>query len=162
MDGYARPASIYILCGFVGSGKTTFAQRVEAETGAVRFTLDEWLIPLFGERMSREEMDRRISFFEAHFKELAVRLLHRGVDVIFDFGFWKRAQRDEIRAWARSIDAEVKMVHFSADLSECKRRVLARGEIPGGAFTIDEDTFDALAKNYEPPGADEQFSQTVG
>lgn len=38
----------HIVIGFIGSGKTTFARKLERETGAVRFTKDEWMVRLFG------------------------------------------------------------------------------------------------------------------
>ena len=43
-----RKATVYLICGFIGSGKTTFAKKLEKETGAIRITKDEWLISLFG------------------------------------------------------------------------------------------------------------------
>jgi predicted kinase len=38
----------HIICGFIGSGKTTFARKLEKETGAIRITKDEWIIKIFG------------------------------------------------------------------------------------------------------------------
>jgi predicted kinase len=38
----------HIIIGFIGSGKTTFARKLEKETGAVRFTKDEWMVRVFG------------------------------------------------------------------------------------------------------------------
>jgi len=32
---------VYVLCGFIGAGKTTFANRLTETTGAVRITKDE-------------------------------------------------------------------------------------------------------------------------
>jgi predicted kinase len=43
-----KKATIYLLCGFIGAGKSTFAKKLEAETGAVRVTKDEWSIRLIG------------------------------------------------------------------------------------------------------------------
>ena len=34
----------HIIIGFIGSGKTTFARRLERETGAIRFTKDKWMV----------------------------------------------------------------------------------------------------------------------
>jgi len=35
---------VYVICGFIGAGKTTFAKKLEEKTGAVRITKDEWSI----------------------------------------------------------------------------------------------------------------------
>jgi predicted kinase len=155
-------AIVYVLCGFIGSGKTTFAKRIEAETGAVRFTMDEWIIPLFGEHMSREQMDYRIAFFEARFKALAIQFVRHGADVILDSGYWKRSSRHEICDWARSIGADVRKVHFSTSLEECRVRTLTRTNAGDhDVYKIDGTMFDVLAALYEPPEADEPFDEII-
>ncbi len=37
---------IYFVCGFIGSGKTTYSKRLAEEHNASRFSIDEWMIPL--------------------------------------------------------------------------------------------------------------------
>jgi hypothetical protein len=39
-SSYKKPVA-HIVIRFIGSGKTTFARKLEKETGAVRFTKDE-------------------------------------------------------------------------------------------------------------------------
>jgi predicted kinase len=39
----------HLIHGYLGAGKTTFAMGLESETGAVRFTHDEWMRKLYGE-----------------------------------------------------------------------------------------------------------------
>jgi len=46
---------VYMLYGFVGAGKTVFAKKLEKETGALRFTNDEWMISLYGNNPSAEK-----------------------------------------------------------------------------------------------------------
>lgn len=45
---------IYFVCGFIGSGKTTYSKAIAEKHGAFRFSIDEWMIPLYGEHMERE------------------------------------------------------------------------------------------------------------
>ena len=40
-----RPLLI-AFCGLPGSGKTTVARELERETGAIRFSTDEWMAEL--------------------------------------------------------------------------------------------------------------------
>ena len=40
--------AIHALHGFIGSGKTTLARRLETQLGALRFTPDEWMTTLYG------------------------------------------------------------------------------------------------------------------
>ena len=38
---------IHLICGSTGAGKTTYAVRLSAELGAIRFSIDEWMASLF-------------------------------------------------------------------------------------------------------------------
>lgn len=52
-------AQTYFVCGFIGSGKTTYSKALAEKHGAFRFSIDEWMIPLYGEHMEREVFDKR-------------------------------------------------------------------------------------------------------
>lgn len=45
----------YVICGFIGAGKTTFARKLEKETGAIRITKDEWMIKIFGNKIASDD-----------------------------------------------------------------------------------------------------------
>lgn len=82
----ARRARISLLCGKTGSGKTTYARKLET-AGAIRFSTDEWMIRLFGHHMSREQFNERMNTCERMVIELAAQLADRGVDSVIDNGF---------------------------------------------------------------------------
>jgi predicted kinase len=42
-------ATLYLLVGLPGAGKTTKDRQLEVQAPALRLTLDEWMIPLFEE-----------------------------------------------------------------------------------------------------------------
>ncbi|WP_424949772.1 AAA family ATPase [Deinococcus sp.] len=48
--------TLFLMVGLPGSGKTTLAKQLEQRHSAVRFTPDEWMMPLFG---AGESGDRR-------------------------------------------------------------------------------------------------------
>ncbi len=85
---------IYFVCGFIGSGKTTYSKALAEKHGAFRFSIDEWMIPLYGEHMEREVFDSRLATLQGLFKDSAMHLFSLGVPVIFDFGFWRKSDRD--------------------------------------------------------------------
>ena len=58
-----KQSTVYLICGFIGAGKSTFAKQLEEKTGAVRITKDEWLIRLIGN-------DPTIDGFEEYDKKL--------------------------------------------------------------------------------------------
>ena len=67
------PATVHLVCGSTGAGKTTHALRLVQEFGAMHFSIDDWMVRLFGpdqppkrdwpwiaERLARcEDPDRR-------------------------------------------------------------------------------------------------------
>jgi predicted kinase len=78
---------VYLLCGFIGAGKTTFARQLEARTGAVRITKDEWLIRLIGNDPTIDgyaDYDHRIVELS---RDVVFQLVEKGIDVILDEGF---------------------------------------------------------------------------
>lgn len=55
--------------------------------------------PLYGEHMEREVFDQRLATLQGLFKDSALQLLKLNVPVIFDFGFWSKAERESIMDW---------------------------------------------------------------
>ena len=81
-------ATVYVICGFIGAGKTTFAKKLEKHTGAVRITKDEWLIQMVGNDPTidgYEDYDAKMCGLS---RDVAFRLAAKGIDVIIDEGVW--------------------------------------------------------------------------
>jgi predicted kinase len=51
-------ATIILLCGLPGSGKTTLAQNLERERPALRLSEDDWMVQLFGSTTGHGEAQR--------------------------------------------------------------------------------------------------------
>ena len=41
-------AEVILVVGCTGAGKTTYARQLADEIGGIRFSIDEWMMPLFG------------------------------------------------------------------------------------------------------------------
>ena len=155
----APGATLHLMCGLPCSGKTTAARAIEAEVSALRLTPDEWIQQLYGD-LSGEALDGARDPVEHVLWELAARVLVLGVDVILDFGFWSRAEREEFRLRARRLGARSEL-HFS-DVSEQEllRRLAARtADPPPGTFSIDEGLLQTWFELFEPPSGEELMPQ---
>lgn len=148
--------TLHLLHGFIGSGKTTFARRLERQTGALRLTQDEWMVSLYGTNPPME----RFAEYEARVRALlwqwTLAALKDGRDVIHDAGCWKRAERDGIRNEMTNAGFRLQLYSASCSREETLRRTLDRtASLPAGTLVIDENAFNVLWPRFEPLGADE-------
>ena len=109
IDLFLVMATLHLVHGFVGAGKTTFSRNLEAEIPAIRFTLDEWIVKLYGHNPPEDKFIEYSDRVSSLIWQLTTQLLDLDRDVILDFGFWSRASRNRAREFALSVNAEVKL-----------------------------------------------------
>lgn len=150
-----RMATAHILFGYLGSGKTTFAKRLEVEHAAVRFTPDEWMARLFGEDPPKESFPEKAAAILELLEPLWTRCLSLGLDVVLDYGFWTREERDRVRALVKRLGARACLYHLECSDDEARRRIDARNQADDLSLYIAPATYDALRRRFEPLDADE-------
>jgi len=151
---------IYCICGFVCSGKTTYAKQLAAEQSAFRFSIDEWMIPLYGEHMDRELFDARLGVLQDLFKDAALQLMKIGVSVVFDFGFWKRSHRTSIKQWAERNNLTCELTYIESDFEECRRRATDRNADPNDlSYEMTPEMMSLFWSWFEIP--DEEEANTI-
>jgi predicted kinase len=155
-------ALVHLLCGRTGSGKTTFARELEREQRAVLLSVDEWMIRLFGHRMERELFDTRLAVCKELAYDLAERIARMGIDVVLDFGFWSRTERDAIRARFSANSTAYAFYFFDVPDDVLKERIARRNaNLPSGSYEITEEMFDLFSARFEPPGEDERVTMVA-
>lgn len=157
MEPKRKRPTLYLMVGLPCSGKTTLAKQIEQETGAVRFTPDEWHIFLFGDDFHQsDEHDARHDRVEALMWQMGHRLLKQGVSVILDFGFWAREQRDEKRAEAEALGAGFQICYLDTPLPELLRRMESRNLTGENVFTsITAEDMSQWAALFQAPEEEE-------
>lgn len=149
----------HIIIGFIGSGKTTFARKLEKETEAIRFTKDEWIVRVFGNTPSKDKFEEYDHKMTSLAREMALKCLEAGTSVIIDEGFWEKEQRYEIREKVENVGAIPKFYYIEAPFEIMKARTLKRSENPPvDSFNIDEVSFNQYWKHFQPPDKDEEFT----
>ena len=154
-------ATLHLMVGLPCSGKTTLAKRLEKECGALLLSPDAWQAALFGSRYADgpfppETLDRMHDRIESMLWKVAARALSLGVDVILDFGFWSRAERDDYRQKARALGAGCRLHVLDPPREELFRRLAARNRAPGDdSLVIPPACLEKWLEIYEPPGKDE-------
>src|SRR4051794_40839646 len=97
--------TLHLMVGLPCAGKTTLAKCLERERGCLRLTPDEWIERLFGSEVDIETLDAAREPMEALLWEVAAKVLAMGGEVILDFGFWSRAEREMFRGRAAKLGA---------------------------------------------------------
>lgn len=156
-------ATLVLCCGRVCSGKSTFSRKIESDRGFFHFSADEWMLRLFGETNDRAEFDARLSRCRGLIEDLASRLLARGTDVVLDFGFWTRIDRDATRARFSSSGHRVILVYFPIDqdtqLAYARNRAATGKE---GEYAFDGETIGTLNRFFEEPSPEEGWVDAIG
>jgi hypothetical protein len=145
------------IFGFIGSGKTTLAKQLEREFTAVRFTPDDWMTRLFGEDPPAAIFQEKAAVISDLMEPIWTRCLSVGVDVVLDFGFWRRGERDRARELAVGAGASACIYALACSDQEAWRRIEARNNALQGSLYIAPATFKRLRDRVEPLGDDEPF-----
>ena len=145
-------ATLHLICGLPGSGKTTLAARLAQADGIFWLSPDRWLsqLNLDGYDEARRTAVERLQW------ELALRLLTLGMDVVLDNGFWSRAEREGLRTEATALGARVRLHYLDVPIDELKRRLTIRSERGAAdSFVVSPADLDQWQAVFEPPDADE-------
>ena len=152
-DGRSLPsATMFLMVGLPGAGKTTRAEELAAAHRALRLTPDHWMIPLFGDSMA--EGKRWV--VEGRLISLALQALRLGTGVVLDYGLWGRDERSALRWLARSVGAACQVVYVPVDRDVQLARIAHRqATAPRRTFPMSEADVDRWREEFQVPDAAE-------
>ena len=154
-------ATLHVIFGPSGAGKTTYAHAFARREKAVAFILDDWMARLFApdmpEPIEYEWMIERVQRCEAQIWSTAAGVLAAGTSVILDIGLMRKADRARVREIADAAELPLQF-HFVTASAEARRaRVSERNVVRGENFAIEvtPELFDFIEGVYEPPDPEE-------
>ncbi|HET7055471.1 MAG TPA: ATP-binding protein [Thermomicrobiales bacterium] len=147
-------ATIILICGLPGSGKTTLANQLARVRPALRLGEDDWMVQLFaspdGHGEDQREAIKRVQW------AIATNVALLGIDVVLDWGFWSRRERDDYRARAATLDIPTELRFLDVPRDELIRRLAVRdADRPPATFAVAEADLNRWWDAFERPGADE-------
>ena len=149
---------VYVLCGFIGAGKTTFAKKLEERTGAVRITKDEWLIQMVGNDPTIDGYEDYDSKMCGLSRDIAFQLAAKGIDVIIDEGVWLKEHRNLLRKRAEDVGAQAVVYFLDTPLETIRERVARRNmNAAKDSFKISGELLDFYLQYWEPLSEDENY-----
>lgn len=151
------PATLHVIFGPCGAGKTTYAHALARREGAVPFVLDDWGARLFGPDVDGPIdfgwMLERLARCHAQIWLTASDVLAVGTPVVLDIGAMRRADRERIRQIAQAKGLSLQW-HFVDAPQELRRaRVAGRNETKGETFAkeVPPEMFEMFEALYEAP-----------
>lgn len=145
---------VLIMCGKICSGKSTYAEKLKLENKAVILSVDELTLALF-ENQAGEKLDFYVEKLKEYFLKKSLDIVEAGADVILDWGFWTKKERDYAREFYDSRNIRYQFYYMNVGIDEWKKRILKRNkEIKREqleAYPIDKGLLSKVEKMFEEP-----------
>ena len=111
---------------------------------------------LFGQDAEEPEHNARHALIEALLWDVASRALVLGTNVILDFGFWAREEREDYRSRAKQLGASSEVHFLDVPGDELLRRLVRRNaQLSPTAFHISEEMMKPWIGFFQKPTPDE-------
>ncbi|MGO2113306.1 MAG: AAA family ATPase, partial [Pseudoclavibacter sp.] len=117
-----RRPRVVMMCGPGGAGKTTYAKRMEHE-GWTRLSFE---VEFWDRGITTMPSAKVVAEVAADLKARLLSHVAAGNDVVLDFGFWFRRQRDEFRALLAPQSIVPETVYIATSLATILSRVGGR------------------------------------
>jgi predicted kinase len=151
------PATLHLIFGPCGAGKTTYAHALARRENAVPFVLDEWGVRLFGPDVQGPLdfgfMLERLTRCNALIWSTATAVLGAGTSVVLDLGLMRRADRERVRKLAQEAGLSMQWHFVDAPQAVRRARFAGRNETKGETFAaeVPPEMFDMFEALYEAP-----------
>ncbi|MEF3403063.1 AAA family ATPase [Agromyces sp. CCNWLW203] len=146
-----RRPRVVMMCAPGGAGKTTYAKRLERE-GWTRLSFE---VEFWDRGISTMPSAAVVAEVAADLKTRQLRHVSAGDDVVLDFGFWFRRQRDEFRALLAPKDIVPETVYIATSLETILSRVGDRHGRRADDWPLTEQTATEYFDRFEPPTLEE-------
>lgn len=152
-------SKVYILCGKIASGKTTYASEViSKKEPCVLLSVDEVMLQLY-DGCLKEKHQETVNRILAYFYTLIPQLLKHNISCIIDYGFWTKKERQAIQKDMHTHEFPYEMLYIKTKEEERIQRLIKRNEInrlkEGRQFIIEGTLLEKLDAKFEEPSKEE-------
>ena len=152
-------SKIFLMCGKICSGKSTYARKLREQYKAAVLSVDEITLALF-DGNAGDKLDDYVARTEKYLYGKSIELLESGINVVLDWGFWTKRERDEAREFYGSRGIDYEFIYIGISEAEWRLRLKKRnnavlaGEI--SAYYVDEGLLRKAESLFEEPSAEEK------
>ena len=144
--------NVFFMCGPAGSGKTTYAKKLERE-GFLRLSFDEESFKLgitkhpLSKEMHQEIENRLIKILKEN--------IVNGIDVVLDFSFWSKKMRNKYKEILKEYNLEPKIIVIKTPKSIVIERIEKRNGSNADEIMLTTEETEKYYDNFEFPTEDE-------
>ena len=146
-------ATIHLIHGFMGFGKTTLSKELAKKYNAKLFCHDQVMLKRFGR--TPEDFNKAYQECDDYIWQETAKFIQTGQDVILDYGFWDKETRRKVQERALKLTPNILWHQLICDINVAKQRVLKRTQENPNELFIDENCFNDRFSRYQPITDDE-------
>lgn len=151
-------AKVYLICGKLCCGKTTYSQKLCAENDAVLLSVDEMTLTVFGQNCG-EKHDEYVLNAKKYLLNKSLDLIDKNINVVLDWGFWTRKEREFTKDFykSRGIDCELHYIDISDETWKARIEQRNKAVITDKTsdYYVDENLLAKCNSIFEAPSEDE-------
>lgn len=151
-------AKVIMVCGKICSGKSTYSEKLRKENKAVVLSVDEIMLTLFGQNAG-ERHDEYVEKTKKYLFEKSLDIISADVDVILDWGFWTRDERNYTREYysSRDIHCEFHYIDVSDEtwrlyINKRNKKILSE---KAAGYYVDDNLANKFNSIFECPDKEE-------
>lgn len=151
-------AKVILICGKICSGKSTYAEQLRVEHNEVLLSIDEIMLALFGFYVG-DKHDEYVEKLEKYLFDKSVQIIESGINVILDWGFWTKDERNYAKEFYSSRKIKHEFHYIDVSDKTWKTRLdkrnsaIAAGEML--AYPVDGNLAAKFGAIFEMPNKDE-------
>lgn len=147
-------AKVFLICGKICSGKTVYSKKLAKKYNAVLLSCDELDYFVFHHSLG-ENHDVVMARVQNFLHKKAIDILSVGSNVVLDWGFWSKANRDEVSKFYRSNNIPLEWHYIDVSEEQWKRNIESRNkDVNAGETTdyyVDQGLLNKLNSIFEKP-----------
>ncbi len=147
-------AKVILICGKIASGKSFYCEALRKNEKAVVLSCDEITLGILGKDLG-EKHDEYTERIKKYLYAKSLEIIEIGTNVIMDWGFWKKADRNFAREFFKSRNIPCEFHYIDVSDNMWKANIAKRNcEVLNGksdAYYIDEGLLKKLNTLFEAP-----------
>ena len=152
-------AKLIAICGKVCSGKSYYAATLKEKENAVILSCDDVTMTLFDNDLG-DNHDVMVKKIMTHLKDVSLKIIATGTNVILDWGFWSKKDREELTEYYKNNDVPIEWHYICVDDQTWEKNIEERNkrveEGNGGSdFHVGEGLKNKVLSRWDEPTKEE-------